>query len=47
MKKISLALALCCASFYSMADQLPLGGFSYGPMEAPTGKSGSRLRTWL
>ena len=38
MKKISLALALCCASFYSMADQLPLGGFSYGPMEAPTGK---------
>lgn len=21
-----------------MADQLPLGGFSYGPMEAPTGK---------
>ena len=38
MKKISLALALCCASFYSMADQLPLGGFSYGPVEAPTGK---------
>ena len=38
MKKISLALALCCASFYSMADQLSLGGFSYGPMEAPTGK---------
>lgn len=37
-EKISLALALCCASFYSMADQLPLGGFSYGPMEAPTGK---------
>ena len=28
MKKISLALALCCASFYSMADQLPLGGTS-------------------
>ena len=46
MKKISLALALCCASFYSMADQLPLGGFSYGPVEAPV-KSGSRLRTWL
>lgn len=38
MKKISLALALCCASFYSMADQLSAGGFSYGPMEAPTGK---------
>lgn len=38
MKKISLALALCCASFYSMADQLPLGGFGYGPVEAPTGK---------
>ena len=38
MKKISLALALCCASFYSMADQLPLGGFSYGQVEAPTGK---------
>ena len=34
IKKISLALALCCASFYSMADQLPLGGFSYGPVEA-------------
>ena len=47
MKKISLALALCCASFYSMADQLPLGDLVTDRWKHRPVKSGSRLRTWL
>lgn len=46
MNKTLLTGLLCCSlSIQSFADQ-PLEGFTYGSVNAPTGKSGNLPKTW-